>query len=482
MAHTSPSPPPPPATETTPLVGAIDEQGTTTSTTSPNTPQIQVQPQSRVSRWSGTVRAHVSKWRVLYLTGILIFIADFAPFMGEASRLRMLELGLCREHYSVVDPSVIGSDGSVAEKLCKAREIQSALARMRGFLALLEYLPGLVLAVPYGILADMRGRKLVLAISLFGIILKDSWFWVVLSFYQTFPLRAVYSASALVVLGGGATVLTATCLAVMAAAIPEDKRLYRSGSFKNSSQLTDCIRTQSFLYLTVTILVSEFLAPPFGSLLLDTIGPHATFLVTIPILFLAFIPIALYPSEARAEARALMRSPETDDVTADQRRFKDILKQRVHNVFRLMRRDVAPFIFQRSIILGISSLAIQKLARPMLQLLLQYMSIKFGWSLSKVSPRAPIGFSFNACLHPTQSAFLTSIQAAAQIVLFVLIVPQLYGWILKRQNDARRANIALAKISVTFLMLGSLFMALAPVPIAFIICKRPSMIELLDMR
>jgi MFS family permease len=219
--QTSPSP----ATETTPLVGATDELSTTTTTTSSpalTEPPIQVQPQPPA--WRGAARAHVLKWRVLYLMALFAFLVDFPTFMAEAAKLRMLELGLCREHYRVADPGVIRGDGSIPEQLCKAREVQSALARMRGFLSLVEYIPGLTLAVPYGILADMRGRRLVLALSALGIILSDVWLWAILYFYKSFPLRAVYSAPALVAVGGGSTVLIATSLAVVAAAVPEENR------------------------------------------------------------------------------------------------------------------------------------------------------------------------------------------------------------------------------------------------------------------
>lgn len=211
-----------------------------------------------------------------------------------------------------------------------------------------------------------------------------------------------------------------------------------------------------------------------GSLLLDTIGPHATYIAAVPMECLAFIPLALFPSERRAEARALETSHEADEVngTVGQKRYKDILKERLRRAFQLIRHDIAPIIFQRSLLLGVASLAIQKLARPMLDLLLQYMSIRFDWSLSKVSPLSLESFHCDMCLRSIQSAFLISIQAVSQIILFLFIVPNVYGWLLKRQNDAGIANLALARLCVTFLILGSLFMALAPAPLAFIAGKR----------
>ena len=115
-------------------------------------------------------------------------------FMSEGPRIRMLEMGLCREYYETRDPGVIGPDGSVPERLCKLRDIQSPLARLRGFLGLLDGLPGLLFPVPYGILADARGRKLVAGACLLGLILRDTWTFVVLYFHDIFTLRAIYAA------------------------------------------------------------------------------------------------------------------------------------------------------------------------------------------------------------------------------------------------------------------------------------------------
>ena len=116
------------AVETTPLLGD---------------PTIIPSPTRKRTFWSDKLHAHFSKWAVLYLCGIAVFLVDFGTFMGEGARLRMLELGVCREYYSSTDPRVIRNDGGIPEELCKLDKIQSELARMRGFLGLLENLPGM---------------------------------------------------------------------------------------------------------------------------------------------------------------------------------------------------------------------------------------------------------------------------------------------------------------------------------------------------
>jgi len=45
---------------------------------------------------------------------------------------RVIELRYCKEYYQQHDPSVIGPDGSVPEKLCKINEVQKKLAWLEG--------------------------------------------------------------------------------------------------------------------------------------------------------------------------------------------------------------------------------------------------------------------------------------------------------------------------------------------------------------
>jgi hypothetical protein len=170
------------------------------------------------------LRRHFAKWWTVYICGLLILTSDVPNFMSEAPRLRMLELGLCREYYAVHDPSVIGDNGGIPERLCKLPQIQSSVARMRGIMAMMEAIPGLLLAVPFGILADKKGRRLVIGLCLTGFLLRDTWTFATLYFYKVFPLKAVYAAPLTAVIGGGPTVISPMLLAVVAASISAESR------------------------------------------------------------------------------------------------------------------------------------------------------------------------------------------------------------------------------------------------------------------
>jgi len=98
---------------------------------------------SRNSEFAHRFRNHWSRWKVIYACAIFIFILDFPHLMRVAPFLRLIELGVCRDYYRKVDPSVIAPNGDINEALCKLDGIQSELARLRGLLGAVESLPGI---------------------------------------------------------------------------------------------------------------------------------------------------------------------------------------------------------------------------------------------------------------------------------------------------------------------------------------------------
>jgi len=77
----------------------------------------------------------------------------------------LIELGICREHYLVADPSLIDNNGRIPEYLCKSPDIQQKLAHLRGSLGAIEAIVGLVLAIPYGLIVNRIGERTLGAIK-----------------------------------------------------------------------------------------------------------------------------------------------------------------------------------------------------------------------------------------------------------------------------------------------------------------------------
>ncbi len=53
---------------------------------------------------------------------------------------------------------------------CKGPDVQGYLAMLRGWQATFDCVPGIVMAVPFGVLSDRWGRRPVLGVSLGGIV------------------------------------------------------------------------------------------------------------------------------------------------------------------------------------------------------------------------------------------------------------------------------------------------------------------------
>jgi hypothetical protein len=144
-------------------------------------------------------------------------------------------------------------------------------------------------------------------------------------------------------------------------------------------------RTQAFFYVHVVILVSEMVAPVIGVFLLDAIGPHFTFLAGIPVKALGFIALLLI-KEHDAKGHDRIHDPEAEesDLAAQGK-----IRRPWANLIRYIRKDIGDILVNRAVFISLLVLPVQKLSRPMLELILQYMSFKFEWPLSRVSAFRP---------------------------------------------------------------------------------------------
>lgn len=115
-------------------------------------------------------------WLLLIgLVFALITFIDIGAYLADPPQTRIFEANLCLKYYLEQDPSVIEADGTIPEKLCKVDIVQQRLASIMGWAEMFMALPGLLLAIPYGTLADKIGRKWIFTASLVGIVLNFAW-------------------------------------------------------------------------------------------------------------------------------------------------------------------------------------------------------------------------------------------------------------------------------------------------------------------
>lgn len=112
---------------------------------------------------------------VVALAFALVSIIDVGAYLAEPPKTRVFEANLCLIYYRKNDPSAIGSNGSILEKLCKVDEVQQKMAVIFGWQDTFDSIPGILMAVPLGALADRVGRKWIFTASLMGLQLNSAW-------------------------------------------------------------------------------------------------------------------------------------------------------------------------------------------------------------------------------------------------------------------------------------------------------------------
>lgn len=115
-------------------------------------------------------------WVIMVILAFaLVAIIDMGAFLAEAPRTRVYEANICLSHYQLNNPSVIGVDGTIPEKLCKVDAVQQKMAMIFGWQEMFDAIPSIFLAIPFGVLADKIGRKWIFTASLMGLQLNSAW-------------------------------------------------------------------------------------------------------------------------------------------------------------------------------------------------------------------------------------------------------------------------------------------------------------------
>lgn len=97
---------------------------------------------------------------------ILLLLIEFGAYLATIPLNQVLEHNICQQ----LHPSKILAP---KDPICKQKSVQTELSMIRGWQSTFDFIPGLLVAVPYGVLADKVGRRFVLALASLGITLSS---------------------------------------------------------------------------------------------------------------------------------------------------------------------------------------------------------------------------------------------------------------------------------------------------------------------
>ncbi|KAJ9151387.1 MFS multidrug transporter [Pleurostoma richardsiae] len=389
-----------------------------------------------VSAWGSKVHNALF---IVVASCLIMTIVEIGNQNTVAAQTAITEQTVCNKYYGS-SRSRSGSSEAVigfgAER-CKFEPIQSELALIIGWKNALDTIPGIVFAIPYGILADRVGRKKVIVLALIGLFLSDCWVRVVLWFSDIFPTRAIWLSGLWQIVGGGATTFESVRSAMIADVCPEDKRL------------------TAFLWIQAARLISDLVAAPLGAALMSINAWYpmwtasGTMVVGI-ILTVLLIPETFIPESAEqkpnevGERSRLLTPDEEED-------YEPVLSHQHREPVGRVSEGILWMTHSIGVVSIIFTFFLILLGRQTTEFLLQYASKRFHWSYARAS-------------------FLLSLQAAVNLVVVLVLFPALSTLLSRRLNlDAATKDKLLTQVSGVCLVLGSFTIFIGATPALLIL-------------
>ncbi|KAL8323842.1 hypothetical protein RB597_008852 [Gaeumannomyces tritici] len=419
--------------------------------------------------------ARLYRRRVLVTLFSVLILIELGTVIIQAPINAIMEDNICRQHLALG-----GGGGPAADRgtdlgpglllddpRCKDADVQGELAMVRGAQLAFDVVPNLAGAIPYGLAADMYGRKPVLALGLLGVCLGYAWTAAVLALPSVLPLRAVYLASAFTFIGSFGCAGIALFWTFLADVTPQ------------------AARAGVFFHAAVAFLVAEMAGGPLSAWLL-TRSPWLAMLVGLAasfasIVVMYFVPetlgLRLDDDDGDDGGQEGSRRPESiiddDDDGDGDAPLLDPTKPADPDAassssWPVLRRTLtlagASFRELWVFVLGNSRLAVLMvplalflLGRLAQESLLQYATKRYGLTWA-------------------DATMLMTARSLANLVLFVTVFPALGRLCLGRlRMSPLRKDLSLARVAGAVGTLGALLVAVSPTPGA-LMCynKKPS--------
>ncbi|KAJ3493892.1 hypothetical protein NLG97_g4441 [Lecanicillium saksenae] len=321
---------------------------------------------------------------------------------------------------------------SPPDNRCKANDVQKILSMVSALDVSAEMIVPILVQIPYGIIADKYGRRIVIFLALFGCTLKIGWTVVVLAFPDRLNIWAILWGNAAYVIGGGGTMAGAMCYTLFSDVTPAAER------------------TLVFYQLNAALRVVNVAATPLAAFLLG-VDPWMSLWIGIGLLILGTGCTLLLPEtlDLRKAADQRRASRDVQPELVPQAAAKVSAKLAIQRALASARSDFAHiwrYLLTSKFIMLL--MACNALVFPLKLVfesdLLQYMTKRYHWSWSTAT-------------------YIVSIENFFALGVLMVVLPAT-AWVLDRRGRSPlQRDLFLARVSSVFAFLGTIMIAFAPV-------------------
>ncbi|OAA43932.1 MFS multidrug transporter [Beauveria brongniartii RCEF 3172] len=396
-------------------------------------------------------------FNVTVAASVIILISDVVASVPMTPRLVIFEDIICRNYYDAW-----GGGGSGDSRMgdCKVEPVQAELAVINGWKETFDTIPGVLVSIPYGALANHIGRTNVLMLALFGSLLSECWLAMVCWFPQKLPLRALWFSGAFQLIGGGGATLMAMCY-TMIADMCTPQQSQRLILCQNALGLTEGFlvrlvqnRTAAFSYVQAAVLVSEIISIPLGSAFAST-NPWIPILGSVGILAATLIVVLLFlgryfPSSAPEYQSICGKDDRDDDDTCSNPAIDSAATSLQKPAVSTLANASFGHWVSRDVLLMLVAFFCCQLSRQFSSVLLQFSSFKFSWDYAKAS-------------------YLLPLRAGINLVVLFWVIPHLLRFFTKQRGLIQwQADKYVTLLSGVCLAIGSILIFLSANPLELV--------------
>ncbi|KAK8905378.1 hypothetical protein QC760_006563 [Botrytis cinerea] len=206
-----------------------------------------------------------------------------------------------------------------------------------------------------------------------------------------------------------------------------------------SSLIPEVERSYAFYYIFSAFYIAELIGSYVASITID-VSPWIACSMAMGSVILGLILLWLVPF-SQSSPRLELLSPSTSSPSSSTRlRSRNLKTTPKTTILATIRHAV----IQPNVLLCIPVFLVGTLRYTTLNVLIQYSSVRFNTKISK------------GAMFYTETAIIN-------IILFLFLIPRITVWIKSRYHvRSEKIDLALMRISVCFLLMGSLAIGLAP--------------------